>query len=426
MYKYLQLTQKPIIQSDIDFDNLTNINEFIHKIKDYDIGLFRVNSTPWRKICATLSYFSNERETYNFSYIFGVFLNYLYNYNSNNWFIDQLCLYLTENYFNSTLNPETNICSIYKFSKGVFNYSTPYKKSMLDQYKKCININTYNNSSINIYIYWHSGINNCPKVVEKCIKTWIIKNPNYKINILDDNSLFSENNININDIYDFLPNYDNLKNFLSRQSLSDIIRLFLLYKYGGLWVDATCFCNLPLTYWINDINKMDFFAYRNPGSIITPYGVKEERLIDSWFLYSNKSYIVDKWFHETVNRWNNVNREYDRFLYNENGSIFYFWVHFLFNNLYNTDKLFKNDFDKCAYIIVREPQFLMHVHHQHKYVLDKLTTETKNHIDNYLIPLYKLTWKFDKNIIDELNVPFKNSILYYLFYTRNMTIEHYE
>jgi len=148
MYKYLQISKKPIIQSDIDFDNLINLNQFIDKIKGYDIGLFRVKSTPWRKICATLSYFSNEKETLKFTYIFGAFLNYFYNSTSNNWFIDQLCLSLTENYLNCTLNAETNICSIYKYSKNVFNYSTLYKNQMLDEYKK--NVISHHSECMNI------------------------------------------------------------------------------------------------------------------------------------------------------------------------------------------------------------------------------------------------------------------------------------
>jgi mannosyltransferase OCH1-like enzyme len=424
MYKYLQISKKPIIQSDIDFDNLVNLNQFIDKIKGYDIGLFRVKSTPWRKICATLSYFSDERETSKFTHVFGVFLNYFYNSTSDNWFIDQLCLSLTENYLNCTLNSETNICSIYKYSKNVFNYSTLYKNRMLDEYKqKAI---SHHNECVNIYIYWDTGFDNCPKVVKQVIKSWISKNPNHNVHLLDDIKLFSDGVIHIKDIYEHFPNYDNLKKDLSKQSLADIIRLFLLYKYNGIWVDATCFCNLPLTYWINNINAHDFFAFRYPGTCIPPSGVGEPRLIDNWFLYSNKSYIINKWFHETVKRWNNVNNKLDRILYFENGSAFYFWAHILFNELHNTDALFKNDFNKISNITVSDPQFLEHKHHQHKHILDKITTEAKMHIDNYSSPVYKLTWKFEKNVITALNTPFEKSVLCYLFNANNIIIDNYE
>lgn len=423
MYKYLQITKTPIIQSDIDFDNLENINQFIQKISDFDIGLFRVKSTPWRKICATLSYFSNEQLTYEFSYVFGVFLNYFYVHNSDNWFIDQLCLSLTENYLNCNLNAEHNICSIYKFLKNTFNYSTIYKNNMLDNYNNEIDNNIY--TPLNIYVYWNTGINNSPKIVKKCIETLINKNPDHNVYILDDNNLFSNNIINIKNIYDFLPDYDNLKKKILPQSLSDIIRLFLLYKYSGIWIDSTCFCNIPLSHWLNNINNVDFFAFRYPGTCITPLG-KEIRLIDNWFLYSNNSYIIDKWFHKTIESWNDINVEKNRILYFDNGNIFYFWVHYLFNDLYNTDFLFKNSFDKCANITVDEPQYLTHVHHKHKYILDELTNETKSHIDNYTSTLYKLTWKFDENIINKLNVEFSKSILFYLFSKDNIIIDNYK
>jgi hypothetical protein len=41
---------------------------------------------------------------------------------------------LTENYLNNTIDAEINICSIYKYAKGIFNYSTPYKKQHLDEF----------------------------------------------------------------------------------------------------------------------------------------------------------------------------------------------------------------------------------------------------------------------------------------------------
>ena len=71
---------------------------------------------------------------------------------------------------------------------------------------------------INIYVYWNNGINNSPKIVKKCIETWINKNPDHNVYILDDNNLFSDNIINIKNIYDFLPDYDNLKKKIVKTS----------------------------------------------------------------------------------------------------------------------------------------------------------------------------------------------------------------
>lgn len=426
MYKYMQITKKPIIQSDIDFSDLRNLNQFIHNIKQFDIGLFRVRSTPWRRVCATLSYFSNENLVSMFASVYGIFLKFFYQSHTSNWFIDQLCLTLTEQYLSNTISAEINICSLYKYSKETFFFSTQYKNQQLCKYKDNLSksITLYN--PINIYIYWNTGFEKCPLIVKQCVQSWKIKNPDQNIYLLDDQNIMINKDINISEIYDFIPQYDHLANIISKQSKSDIIRLYLLKKYGGIWIDSTCFCNLPLTYWINKINKSDFFAFHLPGRCLTPANVLKERLIDNWFLYSSQpsSYIVEKWFASCITNWNELN-PLNRNIYFENGQVFYFWVHLLFNDLYDNDILFQESFQKCSFITVGSPQYLEHRHHSHKYLLDILNVDCKNHIDNYTSPLYKLTWKFDIKIINELNVLFKDSILHYLFEKNGLAIDNY-
>ena len=74
-----------------------------------------------------------------------------------------------------------------------------------------------------IWCFWHSS--DLPKSIEKSIMSWRLYNPDYKIHI-----------INKNNIKDFLPEL-NLKNISgiegNYQLLSDIVRIHLIYKYGG-------------------------------------------------------------------------------------------------------------------------------------------------------------------------------------------------
>ncbi|MCI8377477.1 MAG: hypothetical protein HFH72_03040 [Lachnospiraceae bacterium] len=63
---------------------------------------------------------------------------------------------------------------------------------------------------------------------------------------------------------------------------SDILRLLLLEKYGGLWVDATVFC-------------MDDFSYLYSGSNFFAFRVTDEEVIaSSWFLYAAKGHVLVK------------------------------------------------------------------------------------------------------------------------------------
>ena len=76
----------------------------------------------------------------------------------------------------------------------------------------------------------------------KCVKTWEILNHDWEVVRLDKSNLHKF--IDLNEI---VPNYEQKQ--ISEASLSDMIRLLLLKKYGGLWVDATMFCNEPLSNW---------------------------------------------------------------------------------------------------------------------------------------------------------------------------------
>ena len=84
-----------------------------------------------------------------------------------------------------------------------------------------------------IWIMWWQGYNNAPNLVKACINSVKINNKNHNVIIITQE--------NFKD-YVMLPNFI-LKKFengyISITHLSDIIRVLLLYNYGGLWIDST-------------------------------------------------------------------------------------------------------------------------------------------------------------------------------------------
>ena len=92
-----------------------------------------------------------------------------------------------------------------------------------------------------IWVMWYQGIENAPPIVKSCIQSIVVNRVNHPVNIIDKNNL---------EKYIKLP-YFVIENFhsgnLSIQHFSDIIRMALLHKYGGYWIDATYFINTPLT-----------------------------------------------------------------------------------------------------------------------------------------------------------------------------------
>ena len=137
MSKYFSILKKPIIQSDVDFEdiNCDLFNNLFNKIKEYDIVLFKTYGTPWRKIAAGLSFFNDSEMINKFTKTFNVFLKFFFNKKKDsNWFIDQLCLTFTYIYLFNNLAAEKNIGTMYKYSKNSFHYSSQYKLKTINSY----------------------------------------------------------------------------------------------------------------------------------------------------------------------------------------------------------------------------------------------------------------------------------------------------
>lgn len=130
-----------------------------------------------------------------------------------------------------------------------------------------------------VWMYWHQGFDNAPFLVQKCRDSWLEKNDGWEIRLIDKNNVgqFASGPI-IKEL--------NKKN-ISINHFSDLLRVDLLSNHGGIWVDATLFCNTPLDNWIDECGTTGFFAFRNH---------KKDRELASWFLVSSRSNLLtEKW-----------------------------------------------------------------------------------------------------------------------------------
>lgn len=227
-----------------------------------------------------------------------------------------------------------------------------------------------------IYILWFQGFDEAPEVVKKCANSWKVYNPDWDIILLDNNNL---------------RNYINLENLdkFNKTAQSDVIRILLLQLYGGLWVDATTFCNQSLNDWLPNYIHQGFFAFNKPGP---------DRLLSTWFLYSERgNYIIDKWYDRTLHYYEINNNPHT-----------YFWFHYLFGDLYNSDSKFKEIWDKVPKLSANGngPHYL-----QEQGMFNTISMLVKTNIDNKITPLYKLTYKCEFPVYNE------NLNLYYLYST---------
>ena len=172
-----------------------------------------------------------------------------------------------------------------------------------------------------IWIYWEQGWDNAPEIIKQCKKSWIEKNPNWKVNVLDGSSVSR---------YVDLEKYSFLKREYI-QAFSDILRINLLEKYGGVWVDATTFCSKPLDEWLPTVMTSGFFAFAKPGC---------DRLVSSWFLSTaTDNTIVKEWTELTEVYWESRNKPDD-----------YYWFHYLFEKVLNKNSETRNLYEKMPYV----------------------------------------------------------------------------
>ena len=134
-------------------------------------------------------------------------------------------------------------CRNYKKLKKQFDYVL---KEPISKNKK--------QNSAKIWFCWLQGYENAPELVKACYNSLKINMPNYEIIFLSED--------NICDYIGF-PEHINQKyksGKIGKAHFSDLLRISLLCKYGGMWIDSTVLCTSP--EFIETISNMPLFVYK--------------------------------------------------------------------------------------------------------------------------------------------------------------------
>lgn len=139
------------------------------------------------------------------------------------------------------------------------------KEKLEKKYKKYLTqfdekyIESEHKESNKIWICWFQGLDKAPNIVKKCIESVEKNNPDKEIVIITTN--------NIHDYVEF-PKYIEEKwkrGIITHTHMTDLLRLELLIRYGGTWVDATVFCSsssIPSYFFDSDLF---FYQLLKPG-----------------------------------------------------------------------------------------------------------------------------------------------------------------
>ncbi len=254
-----------------------------------------------------------------------------------------------------------------------------------------------------IWFLWLQGYDDMPPLVQKCHQSWRQCNPDWEFTFLDEHNIY--------DYIDVKKLLENREAKIYRVSQSEIIRINLLKKYGGVWVDATCFCQQALDQWLFAYLDSGFFAFHRPGI---------DRMFSSWFLAAVKENELVNVYCQAVNQFwpanKNIKLWVDRPLlkrllvkfkihgylkrhpklwyhpiFVKGFKIYpYFWFFYLFEKCYHENQSVQRIWDQTTKLSADIPHKI-----QHFGLFKPITKNLKKDIDQKVDPLYKLTFKFD-------------------------------
>jgi len=189
-----------------------------------------------------------------------------------------------------------------------------------------------------IWTYWDTT--ELPEFIKICQMNWKKFAPNYQVNFIHQDQ--------VEKLVDMPQNWKNLPNF--RQA--DVLRLKLLEKYGGIWMDASI---LLLT-------NPDNFVKQDLTLFIVPSKSFDNPVHENWFIAARKGHpLIIEWVKEVAIAMTNV----DKYI-NESkkedveavGAVGYLICHLAIRNIYQRNKKL---FVGGAYYTSHDTAFYEHI-----------------------------------------------------------------
>lgn len=140
-----------------------------------------------------------------------------------------------------------------------------------------------------VFTLWLQGLEQAPPVVRACLDS-IRKYAGAELVVLDGRTVF-----------DWIPLPERIVSLwksgkMRAAHFADICRVELLYRYGGVWMDATCYLDAPLPAWLWEA---DFFVYKG-GEV----GLGAYAGIQNCFIRAAKdAYLVKVWREAVLAYW---------------------------------------------------------------------------------------------------------------------------
>lgn len=200
---------------------------------------------------------------------------------------------------------------------------------------------------------WFQGEEQAPPLVKACFRN-MRRHLSQELVVLDENTIFD---------WISLPDYIVRKwkeGKIPHAHFSDICRVELLYRHGGVWLDATDYVTAPIPKYIMD---EDFFMYVTSGvEIRGSYSG-----VQNCFIHSKKgNQLLGIWREAIHLYWKNENRK-----------INYFVHHLLLKLAVQNNEVASNLFDKMPKVL-QDPTHVVWNHYLEKFDQHSFDEMTKD------------------------------------------------
>ncbi len=168
------------------------------------------------------------------------------------------------------------------------------KKIVTKNEKKVIEIEKIGNIPKNIWLYWENKSGHeKPEYIQMCIDS-VLRNcgKEFSVTILDENSVLN-----------YLPSLRKDLNGLTIPQKADYIRLAILNKYGGIWLDSDIIVFKSLLPLVKKLKEIDYVGFGYHGLMLNNMFAKNGYgKPANWAMISRKNGILVKKCLENANK----------------------------------------------------------------------------------------------------------------------------
>jgi hypothetical protein len=232
--------------------------------------------------------------------------------------------------------------------------------------KICLDIescraNPFDDFEKNIFFYWHDGYEDAIDIAKIAFEMAKKTNREYKIHFIGKN--------NVSDYFPYRDEiYMQASVDLKEATFSDLLRCYLVCKYGGIWMDASCLALNKFDPWLDPIMKNnEYFVWRSDSF--------SDRRVMSWFLAGRRGAFVPGEVCKVMTQFILKSREEilqqtfypERYCRKElmgpdltdmravaeierKNKYPYFLMHYIWNHVLNSNSVYREKFDKLPRI----------------------------------------------------------------------------